>query len=149
MPTDSLEIGGVTWTRVASLANSGPKDRHFVLFVDPDSGASSLQFGDGITGQRLPTGVGDVSGTYSSGAGESGNQGSDLGVTLVEQFAHAADLLAELQDRLAEEGYLSTARVRTSRRRRLVDLTIMALVGIAVWRAWSCKDSRKQSGEET
>jgi hypothetical protein len=137
MPTDSLEIGGVTWTRVASLANSGPMDRHFVLTVDPDSGASFVQFGDGATGQRLPIGTRNLAATYEAGTGESGNPGSDLGITLVEQFAHAADVLAEMEDRVAEEGYVGTKCVRRSRHRRLMDLAVGVLIGVAVWRAFA------------
>jgi hypothetical protein len=48
---------------------------------------------------------------------------ADLGVTLVELLAHAADLASYQQDSVATEAYLSTARLRTSVRRhaRLLD----------------------------
>ncbi|MCW5580845.1 MAG: putative baseplate assembly protein [Luteimonas sp.] len=48
---------------------------------------------------------------------------ADLGVTLVELLAYAADNLSYRQDAIANEAYLSTARRRTSVRRhaRLVD----------------------------
>ncbi len=133
MPADRLVISGVSWTRVASLANSGPKDRHFVLIIDPDTGASSVRFGDGVTGQRLP-GIEDVIADYRSGSGESGSKSSDLGVSLLEQLAQASEVLAEMQDRVADEAYLGTKRVRRSRHPRLMDLALGALVGIAVWR---------------
>ena len=48
---------------------------------------------------------------------------ADLGVTLVELLAYAADNLAYRQDAVANEAYLATARQRISVRRhaRLVD----------------------------
>lgn len=48
---------------------------------------------------------------------------ADLGVTLVETLAHAADLLSYRQDAVATEAYLGTARRRVSARRhaRLLD----------------------------
>ncbi len=48
---------------------------------------------------------------------------ADLGVTLVELFAHVGDLLSYQQDAIATEAYLGTARRRVSLRRhaRLVD----------------------------
>jgi hypothetical protein len=47
----------------------------------------------------------------------------DLGVALVELFAYVGDGLSYFQDAVATEGYLSTARLRTSVRRhvRLID----------------------------
>jgi hypothetical protein len=51
---------------------------------------------------------------------------ADPTVALVELFAHAGDLLAYQQDRVATEAYLETARLRTSVRRhaRLVDFPV-------------------------
>src|SRR5260370_20083179 len=48
---------------------------------------------------------------------------ADLGVTLVELLAYAADNLSYRQDAIANEAYLATARQRVSVRRhaRLVD----------------------------
>ena len=51
---------------------------------------------------------------------------ADLGVTLVELFAHVGDLLSYRQDAVATEAYLGTARRRVSVRRhaRLVDYVV-------------------------
>lgn len=51
---------------------------------------------------------------------------ADLGVTLVELFAHVGDLLSYRQDAIATEAYLGTARRRVSVRRhaRLVDYRV-------------------------
>ena len=106
-----------------------------------ETGASSVRFGDAASGASVPAGVENVSAQYRPGVGESGNQAPDLGVTLLEQLARAADALAEMQDRIAEEAYLGTARTRRSRRARHLNLAVGALVGIAVWQA-VCSISR-------
>lgn len=51
---------------------------------------------------------------------------ADLGVALVELFAHAGDRLSYFQDAVGTEAYLATARLRTSVRRhaRLVDYAL-------------------------
>lgn len=140
LPADgTLEIDGVIWTRVASLADSGPEDRHFVLSVDAKSGASSVRFGDGAAGARLPAGVANVTARYRSDLGDRGNQGADSGITLLELWSRVGDALTEAQDRLAEEAHLDTARVRRTRRARLLPLGLIGtLVLIAVWRASRC-----------
>ena len=91
-------------------------------------------------GEPLPTGEEQVSRRYDPGRGR-GNTSPDSAVTLVELLARAADVLAEMQDRVAEEGYLGTARVGRSRRDGRVDLAIVALVGIGAWLAWHCRNS--------
>jgi hypothetical protein len=58
-----LQIGGELRHRVASLANSGPDDRHFVLTTD-ESGATTVRFGDGAHG--APAGADAVGGLPAS-----------------------------------------------------------------------------------
>lgn len=65
-------IGGTSWHPAESLARAGPADRVFRLRTD-DQGKAHLQFGDGIHGARLPLGTDNVSATYRTGAGASGN----------------------------------------------------------------------------
>jgi hypothetical protein len=60
-----LEINGETWHRVGSLADSGPDDRHFVGSTN-ESGATTLQFGDGEQGARLPAAADRVVAAYQS-----------------------------------------------------------------------------------
>lgn len=59
----------------------------------------------------------------------------DLGVTLVELLAHAADQLAYRQDAIAGEAYLATARRRVSLRRlaRLVDYSVHEGCNARAW----------------
>lgn len=60
---------------------------------------------------------------------------ADVGVTLVEVMAYAADLLSYYQDAIATEAYLETARQRISIRRhaRLLDYTVHEGCNARVW----------------
>ena len=60
-----LQIDGEAWHRVESLDDSGPDDRHFVASID-ESGATTLQFGDGKHGARLPATADRVVAAYQS-----------------------------------------------------------------------------------
>lgn len=60
---------------------------------------------------------------------------ADLGITLVELLAHAADQLSYYQDAVATEAYLGTARRRVSVRRhaRLIDYAMHDGCSARVW----------------
>jgi hypothetical protein len=60
-----LQIDGEVWRRVASLENSGSEDRHFVVTANED-GTSTVRFGDGEHGARLPSGTDRVIAAYQS-----------------------------------------------------------------------------------
>jgi predicted phage baseplate assembly protein len=62
----------VLWSEVDSLVDSGPKDRQYVTKTD-DSGQSTVVFGDGEHGARLPTGQENVKASYRFGIGAPGN----------------------------------------------------------------------------
>jgi predicted phage baseplate assembly protein len=74
---DTLEVrvDGVAWTEAATLYGTGSRDRAFALRAD-ETGASTLLFGDGARGSRLPTGVNNVQATYRTGLGAAGNVGA-------------------------------------------------------------------------
>ena len=60
-----LQIDGEAWHRVESLEESAPDDHHFVATTD-ESGTTTLRFGDGEHGARLPAGTDQVVATYRS-----------------------------------------------------------------------------------
>ncbi|HEY0178457.1 MAG TPA: putative baseplate assembly protein [Dokdonella sp.] len=64
----------------------------------------------------------------------------DLGITLVELLAYAADQLSAYQDAVATEAYLDTARTRISLRRhaRLVDYRLHEGCNARAWLAIEC-----------
>jgi hypothetical protein len=58
-----LQVDGEVWRRVSTLENAGPDDRVYVLETN-DDGTSTVSFGDGKQGARLPTGTEKVTVTY-------------------------------------------------------------------------------------
>lgn len=72
-PKSTLEIrvGGVLWKEVRSLYGHGHNERIYTTMVD-EEGVTKVQFGDGITGARLPTGRKNVVATYRQGLGRAG-----------------------------------------------------------------------------
>ncbi len=71
VPQLVVTVDGIEWTQVSSLLNYGPKDRVYVVREDR-TGQSFVQFGDGQTGARVPSGVGNVQATYRTGTGAYG-----------------------------------------------------------------------------
>jgi len=71
-PALTVSVSGVPWTRVMTLSQSGPTDRHYQLTLDTQ-GRSRITFGDGVHGQRPGTGGDNITATYRIGAGPEGN----------------------------------------------------------------------------
>ena len=63
------------WLEVKSLEHSGPDDRHYM--VRQEDGTSTVIFGDGVQGARLPVGATNVRAVYPSGLGRAGDVESD------------------------------------------------------------------------
>lgn len=59
------------WERVPSLFNSGPDDEVYIVRED-EEGNSWVQFGDGNTGKRLPSGIKNVKARFRTGTGAYG-----------------------------------------------------------------------------
>lgn len=70
-PELEIRVTGRVWTRVDSFFARGPKEAVYIVREDGD-GRSFVQFGDGITGARLPSGVKNVVAVYRSGTGARG-----------------------------------------------------------------------------
>ncbi|MDP9190333.1 MAG: hypothetical protein M3P06_01345 [Acidobacteriota bacterium] len=69
--TLEIWVDEVRWTEVASLYGQGPRARVYVT-RRTDDGVTRVQFGDGITGARLPTGQANVRAKYRKGIGLGG-----------------------------------------------------------------------------
>jgi hypothetical protein len=71
--TPELEIwvGGRLWSRVDAFFDRGPAEEIYIVREDAD-GRSFVQFGDGVTGMRLPSGVKNVHAVYRTGDGARG-----------------------------------------------------------------------------
>ncbi|GAU64938.1 peptidoglycan-binding lysin domain protein [Streptomyces sp. NBRC 110611] len=107
-PELEIRVDGLRWTPVDSLAGRGPRERVYVTgTVDADASGSgggagsgsgpggtrtTVTFGDGVHGARLPTGQDNVRARYRFGTGRAANVAADritqpvtrpLGVTAV------------------------------------------------------------------
>jgi hypothetical protein len=97
--TLTIQVDGVFWKEVPFLYGHGPDERVYALSQD-DSCQTTVTFGDGITGSRLPTGQHNIQANYRRGLGLVGlvgaNQLSQLmtrpaGVKAVNNPLPAAD----------------------------------------------------------
>ncbi len=67
-----LYVNDVEWHETDTLAGLGPKERRFTTKTS-DDGLTTVIFGDGAQGARLPTGVENVRSVYRNGIGRAGN----------------------------------------------------------------------------
>ncbi|MCF6407766.1 hypothetical protein L3C95_33070 [Chitinophaga filiformis] len=67
--TLTIYVDGVRWTEVAGFYGRRPDDQVFIVRQN-DEGDSIITFGDGVRGQRLPTGANNVVAWYRHGAGQ-------------------------------------------------------------------------------
>jgi predicted phage baseplate assembly protein len=63
---------GVAWQEVGNLASAGPADHVYMTQADA-TGKTTVLFGDGGHGARLPTGAANVTAIYRVGLGAGGN----------------------------------------------------------------------------
>lgn len=66
-----LRVDELAWTRVDALFGAGPDAHVYQLRTELD-GSTSVQFGDGVAGARLPTGIENVRVRYRKGIGIAG-----------------------------------------------------------------------------
>jgi len=90
-PVLEIRVDGVLWHEVDSLAGRGPRDRVYITGTASD-GRTTVTFGDGVHGARLPSGHENVHARYRFGTGKAANVPADritqpltrpLGVTAV------------------------------------------------------------------
>jgi hypothetical protein len=67
-----VRVDDVAWPQVERLADLGPADRGYIA-RQADDGTVTVQFGDGLQGQRLPSGVMNLRARYRVGIGLAGN----------------------------------------------------------------------------
>lgn len=65
-------VNGIRWHQVDTLADRRPTDRNFITQTDDDD-KTTLVFGNGEKGARLPTGIENIEAQYRSGIGKPGN----------------------------------------------------------------------------
>jgi hypothetical protein len=73
--TLSVRVNDVLWAEVPSLLGRSPRERVYVVRVG-DDGKAVIEFGDGETGARVPTGAENVSAVHRVGTGLAGAVGA-------------------------------------------------------------------------
>ncbi|MEU7469977.1 putative baseplate assembly protein [Streptomyces sp. NPDC044984] len=90
-PVLEVRVDGVLWHEADSLAGRGPTERVYITGTTAD-GRTTVTFGDGVHGARLPSGHENVRARYRFGTGKAANVPADrvtqplsrpLGVTAV------------------------------------------------------------------
>ncbi|GAA2634762.1 putative baseplate assembly protein [Paractinoplanes durhamensis] len=71
-PALEIRVDGLLWQEADSLAGRGPAERVYALGATP-AGRTTVTFGDGRNGARLPTGQENVRARYRFGGGAAGN----------------------------------------------------------------------------
>jgi hypothetical protein len=69
--TLEVRVNDLLWQEVPSLFGTGPRDRIYISRLS-DDGKTTVEFGDGVTGARLPTGRDNVRARYRKGIGLAG-----------------------------------------------------------------------------
>ena len=72
VPEITLRVNGREWRQVDSLFGRGPTEEIYIVREDA-KGESYVQFGDGETGARLPSGINNVTAEYRTGIGALGS----------------------------------------------------------------------------
>lgn len=70
--TLQVRVNGIGWRELPSFYRQDRRERGFVVRI-ADNRSATIEFGDGMTGVRLPSGVENVTATYRSGIGLEGN----------------------------------------------------------------------------
>ncbi|WP_328846628.1 putative baseplate assembly protein [Streptomyces sp. NBC_00258] len=71
-PVLEVRVDGVLWHEVDSLAGRGPRERVYITGTTAD-GRTTVTFGDGVHGARLPSGHENVRARYRFGTGRAAN----------------------------------------------------------------------------
>lgn len=75
-PALEIRVDGLLWHEVDSLAGRGPRDRVYITGTTAD-GRTTVTFGDGVHGARLPSGHENVRARYRFGTGKAANVAED------------------------------------------------------------------------
>jgi hypothetical protein len=75
--TLTVRVNEVAWQETDDLAGLAPTDREYITQTD-DSDQTTVIFGNGVEGARVPTGSSNVKATYCYGIGSAGNVDAGL-----------------------------------------------------------------------
>jgi hypothetical protein len=95
-PEIEVRVNGVRWERRSSLVGSDGSDRAFVIETDDDV-ITTVVFGDGRHGARLPSGAENVEATYRTGLGREGNVPAGRVDTLIDRPLGTKDVINPIE----------------------------------------------------
>ncbi len=70
--TLDIRVNGILWSETESLYQASPRAQSYVVRLGDDA-STTVEFGDGTRGARLPTGQENLIATYRTGIGPAGN----------------------------------------------------------------------------
>ncbi|GAA1857120.1 hypothetical protein [Myceligenerans crystallogenes] len=132
-----IRVEGVAWTEVPTLHDAGPRDQVYVV-RQGEEGETTVIFGDGEHGSRLPTGTENVHATYRVGIGADGAAEPGqvmLPVRRPRGIARVANLAATRDWAPPED--LAGARVNAPQRIRTLDRAVSVADHEDFARGWS------------
>ncbi len=77
-------VNGVKWTEASTLYGASPRNEIYVTRIADDQ-TLTVQFGDGMTGARVPSGRQNIVATYRQGIGLAGRVGAKKLTTLLDR----------------------------------------------------------------
>ncbi len=80
----TLLVNGVRWSERPTLFGAGRNEQIYITRT-ADDGTTSVQFGDGVTGARLPSGRQNIVAKYRQGLGVAGRVGASKISTLLDR----------------------------------------------------------------
>jgi hypothetical protein len=126
-PAVEVFVAGERWTRVDTLADSGPQDRHVVIEIDERERASVV-FGDGSNGAAAPSGRNNIVARYRAGLGAAAN----VAAGAISKMPHAAPFIASsLNPAAAGGGADRESPAQARRQARLRVRTLERAVSVA------------------
>lgn len=94
--TLEVRVNAVRWHEARSLASLGPTDRSFVTRRDDDA-KTTVVFGNGVRGARVPTGTENVTAIYRTGLGKGGNSAAGQVTLLTTRPLGVKDVINPLR----------------------------------------------------
>jgi hypothetical protein len=147
--TLQIRVNDILWKEVPSFYGVLPGEKVYTTSID-DNGTVTVEFGDGVTGSRLPTGVQNVKATYRVGIGTAGDLNAGqlsmilkpvLGVSkVINPLASAGGADPELRDTARQNAPLTVLTLDRIVSARDLENFTRAFAGIGKARAevlWS------------
>ncbi len=118
--TLELRVADVLWTEAPTLYQASPAARAYQTSQD-DDGLTTVEFGDGVEGARLPSGQSNVRARYRKGLGVAGNVAAGQLTTLLSRPLGVSEVVNPEPATGGEDGEL------LERARENAPLTVLTL----------------------